>query len=216
MARGGRGGGGGRSGGGFRGSSFRGGYHRRGRSSPISVILGIILLVFVGITESCGGNSAVYSDSKLEAAASAQYESSFRQTDAPEDALLLYFVEYDDDQEFYYIAWVGDHIRDESYDLLGDNSTKLGRILLQEVDSLYTFSLSEDLTASVTRLAEELQKIPGSHHTCDEDRSDCPSGLINLSDHDLDEASINQAIWAFTEATDIPLVLVVEDAEDIF
>lgn len=214
MARGGRGGG--RSGGGFRSSGSRGGYHGRGSSNPIAAILSIILLVIAEIIPSCGGNSAVYSESKLEAAASAQYESSFRQTDAPEDGLLLYFVEYDDDQEFYYIAWVGDHIRDESYDLLGDNSTQLGQILLQEVDALYTFSLSEDLTTSVTRLGEALQQIPGSHHTCDDDRSGCPSGLINLSDQDLDGTAIHQAILAFTEATGIPLVLVVEDAEDIF
>ena len=43
-----------------------------------------------------------------------------------------------------------------------------------------------------------------------------PSHLVNLSTLDLTESTVNDALTRFTDATGIPAVIVVDEAEDVF
>lgn len=228
-----RGGGGGGRGGGFRGGGFRGvsrggghavhhhyrpgGPHRQEEGCLGSVLFLPIVLFLLLITLTGNTTTGSYNDQDIEDYASTQYNKAFLGTESYEDNLLLTFVVWDDRSDYSYIAWVGDHIKNQTYNLLGGNSTVLGLTLDRYVQYGYEDTLSDDLSRAVTALAGEIaQASPDGSYLCQEDRSLTQSGLVNNSELVLDEAILTEALYAFTEQTGIPIVLVVEDAEDVF
>jgi len=228
MARG--GGGGGRSGGGFRGGGFRGGgfgahhYGHRNTSrfgtcaSRLNLLfLPIWLLLLILVQCSNIPQNVSYDESRFEAFAGSQYDQAFSDSAAYEDNLLLAFLVYEDRSDFSYMTWVGDHIRSETFALLGGNETLLGQTLENEIAYGYGPTLSTDLEQVLDTLAAGIiDASPEGSHTCMEDHSGTGSYLINNSELALHSSRLNNALTDFTERTGIPIVLVVEDAADIF
>lgn len=218
MARG--GGGGGRGGGG----GFRGGSHGRsgGYSRPMTTvekILFVPLMILIFIITYIGeySDNSRYSETKLEAFCESQYHEAFQHTDSYEDNLLLTFVIYEDRYDYSYMTWVGDHINDETFAYLRGEGTALDDILGRNIGDGYTHTLASDLSFAIRDLADQIDEATeyGSY-TCSEGHSENPSGLRNRAAMALNEQLLNDAIDYFREQTGIPLVLVVEDASDIF
>lgn len=159
--------------------------------------------------------AVTYDEGKLESYASAQYDAAFSRYDAYEDDLLLTFVVWEDSSDYSYIAWVGDHISNEAFGLLGGNDTTLGQTLERYVQYDYEDTLSDDLSRALNAMASELGKLDGIY-TCVEDHTGTPSAFVNESGLRLDETMLDQAVRDFTERTGIPFVLVVADAEEVF
>lgn len=216
MARGGRAGG--RSGGRSRGRSFRRGHHAHGgrRSTPGGLARAMVMLVIAMIINVLEPRLE-YNEAALEQCAAQHYEQVFGKSEAYEDNLVLTFVVWPDNCDYSYITWVGDHVNDTTYDLLGGNESYLGQTLSREISESYEYSLCEDLEQTLALLAEQIRTCsPKGCYTCDEDHSGTGSVLINNSRVSLHENRLQSALDAFTEAMGIPIALVIEDAETLF
>lgn len=228
MAR--AGGGGGRVGGGFRGGGFRASgiaAHRHShrntpqfsaRTSQLRLLfLPIWLLILILVQCSNMPQRVSYDESRFEAFASRQYDQVFSDSAAYEDNLLLALLVYEDHRDFSYMTWVGDHICGETFGLLGGNETLLGQTLENEIGYGYGSSLSTDLEHTLDALADGITALsPEGSHTCTEDHSGTDSYLVNNSALALHSSRLNNALADFTQRTGIPIVLIVEDAVDIF
>lgn len=221
MARGGGGGGRGGGGRGGRGHS-RAGVHSRSNSvesSPLEAVIAFAVIFMIAILIEIVNYSEgeIYSETKLETFCQQQYDAAFSDMDTYEDNLLLTIVVYEDRYDYSYMTWVGDHINDETFEYLQGEGTELDDILARSIKSDYTHTLASDLSFAIRNLAEQIDEATeyGSY-TCTEGHKENPSGLRNLSDMDLNETLLNGTIDDFREQTGIPLVLVVEDAGDIF
>lgn len=165
------------------------------------------------------GLSVQYDENTFQDYANAQYEAAFGQSSAYEDNILLVFLTEDEDYyDYCYIAWVGDHIETEINYLFGSDDTELGQAISDCVNtSSYKYSLDSDLAHVVKAMEDHILSLglPASF-LCDEDRSGVRSCLVNDSSLDLTEDTVNDALQSFTDATGIPIVIVVEDMTDVF
>ena len=90
--------------------------------------------------------------------------------------------------------------------------------LLKDTKDYYENSLDEDLAKimrTMTRKAERLNLGTSFYDEYSHENSP-QSHLINNTDLKLTEKTVNDALASFTEETDIPVVIVVEDMEDVF
>lgn len=227
---GGNSGGGGR--GGFGGGGFSvgsgGGYHRSGflgGGGCCSGFFGTIIFVVVALFLMIGSffgkvdiNLDRYNEEKFQDFANSQYEAEFGRSSAYEDNLLITVLTQDDYSTFYYIAWVGDHVEQEINALLGNNSTVLGQLMDNHISQTnYKYSLDADLARVMQALTAEVQSLGlEDSFACSENHAQVKSHLTNRSQLDLTESTVNDALTVFTDATGIPVVVVVEDMDDVF
>lgn len=183
----------------------------------VIVVVMIIGLLGSTVMELVNGGSVRYDEASLQQYADSQYAQAFGGT-AYEDNLLIVFLTDPDGYDFTYIAWVGDHIAPEISDLLGDNSTELGRAMASYIsDTDYTYSLDTDLARVIKVIGQKIKDMDLSgSFTCQETNADAQSRLINRTDLPMTEETVNQALGKFTEITGIPCVIVVEEAEAVF
>lgn len=214
MARGGRGGG---RGGGARGG--RGGHHGRGGGIkiPDRFAIPLMILLFLFGILSDGGSTAEYEESTFRSYTAGQYDQAFGSSTAYEDNLLIAVAVSGDNYEFHYLAWVGDHVKDGIYDLLGGNDAALGEAMNTFVSRDYEATMTSDLVQVMTRMTQRIEeKGLGGSFSCQEERSGVESHLVNRSQLSIDEAAVNAALADFTARTGIPVVVVVEDMTDLF
>lgn len=190
------------------------------------IIIGLFILFLViyimlpaGNTEITFNDSDGYNEELFQDYTNSQYEKEFGSSDAYEDNLLItVLVEDEEYYNFYYIAWVGDHIDTEINWMMGDNDTELGRAMTSSIsETNYKYSLDSDLAAVMKTMTEEIQALGlESSFICDEDHAQVKSHLTNHTSLDMTEETVNDALTAFTDATGIPVVIVVEDMDDVF
>lgn len=238
---GGRGGGfsgGGSHGGNFGGGAPRGGHHggvhfggfypvhrhRRvgclGGALQTILIVGVfVLFLCLTMCSSSGGITVIsYDEETFQDYADQRYSEIFGDTEAYEDNLLIVFLTDDEYYDFYYIAWVGDHIDSDIRGMLGDNDTELGSAMSRCInDSNYKYSLDSDLALVLDTMAEKITALNlTSSYICSEDHSAAPTALVNYSDVELTEATVFDSLQDFTDSTGIPVVIVVDEIENVF
>lgn len=184
-------------------------------------ILAVVLLisvVFSGISEISQGGTVRYNEQALQAYADGQYAEIFADSAYEDNILLVVLTEDENAYDYYYIAWVGDHIAGEVHWLFGDDRSYLGRVMDSNIsDTNYTYSLDSDLGRVITAMAQEMQEMAlPSNHICQEDRSQAPSRLYNYTALPMTEETVNYALEQFTSRTGIPCSIVVADMEDVF
>lgn len=201
-------------------------------AAMMPIILVIFLIAFV--TSCVGGNVHVeygdggyyegsvsvdlYDEETFQDFANEQYEKAFGALDSYEDNLLIVFLTAEDRSEYAWIAWVGDHIATDISWMLGDEDTELGEALSQCInDTDYKYSLDSNLADVMRTMTKQIQALNlESSFNCDEERIDYSSHLTNYSELPMTEQTVNDALVAFTDATGIPAVIVVEDMTDVF
>ena len=220
------------------GPRWGGGWHRRpyygGGGGCLGGLLGIILvpliiivvlLSFVGNSVSLlfGGNGSgmtivSYDENTFQTYADTCYAAEFGNSTAYEDNILLVFLTDEECYDYYYIAWVGDHIVTDINYLFGNNQTALGRVITANVNNQsYMYSLDSNLAAVVNKMAELIEEYPlNSSFTCKENHIQVESHLTNKTDLPMTEETLNAALRDFTDRTGIPLVIVVDDMVDVF
>lgn len=231
---GGRGGAGGGFGGGHHGGPHMGHYRPYRRhygcfgglfSSVIMIILAVFLLIggafsYIGSSFSTIAQGGVvrYDEETFQDHADALYAAEFGSSSAYEDNLLISFLVDGDNSGYYYVAWVGDHIATDINYLLGSNDSALGRAMAGGINnSNYKYSLDSNLAQVISTVSAQITDLElDSSFTCTEEHAQVTSHLTNRSSVALTEATVNDALTGFTEATGIPVVLVVEDMEDVF
>ena len=216
---------------------FYGGFYRRPYfyggggclGGLIGMIFGPIIMIFMAVmlilgffgtavTEVSQGGSIVYSESAFQDYADSQYAREFGSSTAYEDNLLLVFLTDEDEQGYAYIAWVGDHIAPEINYLFGGNGSDLGAAMDASINtSNYKYSLDSNLAMVVSQMEKKVLALGlDTAYTCGETHVQVKSHLTNHTDLSLTQATVNDALERFTASTGIPLVIVVEEAEEVF
>ncbi len=190
---------------------------------PIIMLLfcGIFLFAFIGesVSNVSNGGQVVYDEATFQNYANTQYAAAFGDSSAYEDNLLLVFLTNEEADGYYTIAWIGDNVKSEISNMFGDETSKYGTAVLGNINSeYYAYSLDSNLAAVVDSMAAHIARLGlESSFRTQSDRSATPeSRLINYTAHPISGQTVETSIDSFTEQTDIPLVIVVEDMEVVF
>lgn len=150
--------------------------------------------------------------------ANEQYEREFGNSTAYEDNLLLVVLTDEEYYDYYYIAWVGEHIATDINYMLGNNDTELGQTMEECIsDTNYKYSLDSDLSVVMDSMRKQILELGlESSYSCNENHAQIQSHLTNHTDIPMTEETVNTALERFTQETGIPVVIVVEDMADVF
>ena len=184
------------------------------------MIVGVMLMAMVGsaLTNVSNGGIISYSEEAFQDYANTEYYKAFGNSKATEDNILIVVLTNEESDGYYCIAWVGDKIKDSINRMFGDETTAFGQSIIASVNDYYAYSLDSNLAMVMTTMTEKVadlgldtsfkkiyshEKSPASH-------------LVNYTELSMTEETVNDALVAFTEETDIPVVIVVEDMEAVF
>ena len=191
--------------------------------APIILILLAVALVFGNLSAAfadvAAGGSIRYSEEVFQDYADAQYRAEFGSSTAYEDNILIVVLTDEGEHTGYYcIAWVGDHINSNINMMFGDETTAFGRAMYTyvNVDS-YKYSLDSNMAQVAEKMTQEIKGLNlNSSFKCDEEHVQVTSHLTNKTELPMTEDTVNRALQEFTEQTGIPMVIVVEEAEEVF
>ena len=188
----------------------------------------IIILVFVGVfaslmfgsvvTDIQRGGSVVYDEATFQDYADMRYAEEFGESTAYEDNMLLVFLVNEQADEYYTIAWCGYNINSRITDMFGNEYTDYGQAVQSSIPAYYEHSLSQNLASVVDKMAGRIERLglSTSFIETDDHTSMTASHLVNHSRLSLSEQTIERALRDFTKQTDIPIVIVVDDVENVF
>lgn len=190
------------------------------------LIMPIIILIFATtlLTSAFGsfyrvsqGGVIGYNETKMQRYANEQYAKEFGDSSAYEDNILIVFLVNEECDGYNTIAWVGDNIAYDINYMFGDEYTEFGVKMLQNIPDYYEFSLSSNLASVANGMANKIERLNTSSFISETDQSlMTESHLTNLSNISLNDNTVNAALLDFTERTEIPIVIVVDDIEDVF
>ena len=177
-------------------------------------LIGSVFGSFVRVSQ---GGHIGYNEREMQEFANLQYAKEFGDSTAYEDNILLVFLVNEKRDGYNTIAWVGDNITGEINHMFGNEYSEYGIEVLSNVPDYYEYSLSGNLAATVEGMAKRIALLETSVFKNESDRSErTESHLTNLSSLSLNDNTVNVALLEFTENTDIPIVIVVEDLKDVF
>ena len=194
----------------------------------VPVILGLFLLFFLisafpsffGATSSQPETGYVtYDEIVFQDYAEDQYIAEFGSSTAYEDNLLIVFlVEEYSYYDFYYIAFTGDHITESIDNMLGNNQTDLGVAMNAHIAApSYKYTLDKNLAQVISQMEREIKALSlDSSFDCHEDHVQVSSHIVNKTNLPITEETVNKALESFTASTGIPIVIVVENMEEVF
>ena len=211
---------------GFRRPYYGGGGCLGGMLGAIIAPIFVLMFLFVWFGSMAGSCSYVevetnetpaYSADAIGDYADEQYAAAFGLTDDYEDHMLLVFLTEPECYDYYYIAWVGDHVKEDVAELLGNNQTALGRALGASVNAQsYEYSLDRDLAKVFSHLADQITSLAlDGNHSCGTPDNSVNSHVVNRTTLPLSEQTLNEALEDFTQKTGISTVVVVEDMSDV-
>lgn len=184
-------------------------------------VLGVFLVTYIGsaITAVQQGGIVQYDENKFQDYADACYAAEFGGSTSYEDHILItVLVDPEGLTDYYYIAWVGDHIATDISNMMGGNETALGRAMMNAINERsYKYSLDSNLAAVMETMTKQVQALGlGSSFKCSENHDAVSSHLTNKSSLSLTAATVDAALSEFTQATGISVVIVVDEMEAVF
>ena len=190
---------------------------------PIIIILALVVVLFgvVGsaISNVVNGGSIYYDEQVLQQYADDQYAAEFSSYSNYENNLLIVFLTNEEADGYYAIAWVGDNIHGNISNMFGDETTAFGRVVQGTVNrEYYAYSLDSNLASVMEQMGERIEQLGlnSSFRTQLESQNPAPSHLTNKSSLSLTNETVDNALKAFTEKTDISTVIVVDTMENVF
>ena len=184
-------------------------------------VLGAFFLSTItsAITAFQQGGIVQYDEEKFQDYADACYAQEFGKSTTYEDHILItVLVNPENYTEFYYMAWVGDHVATQINYQFGGNDTELGRAMLGCVNqNNYKYSIDSNLAQVMEVMTVNVQALGlADSFKCQESHASIPSHLTNKSALSLTASTVDTALAEFTEATGISVVIVVDEMEDVF
>ena len=184
----------------------------------ISLVVSLFGSVGSSISNVANGGQVVTDDRTMEEYANQQYAIEFKDTVEYEDNILIVFLVDEKREDFYTMAYVGYNIREEIDDMFGGKYTEYGQEILGNLKSYYENSLSRALQDTVNGMTDNIVNLRLPSSFIEEKGS--PAGYVshvtNHSTLEVNEETINTALKSFTTETDIPIVIVIDDMEDVF
>lgn len=191
--------------------------------APLIIFATAVMLIIYSFSSSLSvvsqGGVMEYDENVFQDYANEQYEKIFGDSNSYEDNLLIVFLTNEECDNYYCIAWVGDHIKKDINYMFGNESTDFGRAINSSVNSSsYKYSLDSNLAHAMETMTEKvsLKNSNSGSFTCNEDHTPLNSQLYNYTDLDLTTETVETALVSFTETTEIPVAIVVEDMSDVF
>ena len=190
--------------------------------APIILLLIGVMLIFSVLGSSIStvakGGEFLYDETVMQDYANQQYAIEFSDSSAYEDNILLIFLADEERTGYYTIAWVGDNIATEINYMFGDEYTAYGVEMLSSIPEYYKNSISKNLASVVDGMATRIVKLPlGSSFEKESDQSEMiESHLTNHSHLAINEETVNASLLDFTKETDIPMVIVVDEIDNVF
>lgn len=159
-----------------------------------------------------------YNEEQFQDYADAQYAAEFGNLSAYEDNILLVFLTDKDYYDYYYIAWVGDHIVTDINYMFGNEYTELGKAISASVNtSSYKYSLDSNLAQAVDTMTQKIEALElETSFYCSEEHAEPVSHLVNKTEIPMTAETVNKSLEAFTEETGISIAVVVDDMENVF
>ena len=217
---------------------FFGGWYRRpyyyGGGGCLGGLLGVLLLPIVlvlivsimltsivgsAIANVANGGTIYYNEKVFQQYADDQYAAEFSKYDNYEDNLLIVFLTNEENDGYYCIAWVGDNIHSNIYNMFGDETTTFGRVVQGSVNrEYYKYSLDSNLADVMDQMGARIEalNLKSSFRTPHDTQNPPVSHLTNHTSLALTEETVNASLERFTEKTDIPTVIVVDTMENVF
>lgn len=180
----------------------------------VSLIVGSLSGAFLEVSK---GGTIRYDENEFQDYADAQYAEIYGDYEAYDDNILIVVAtESEEYWDYAYMVWIGDHLNTTVYEKFDTRST-LGNSMDRRINSSsYKYSLDSDLAKVVDDMKVSLTSV-SNPYTCHETRdADVPSKFVNKTDMNLTAKTVEDSLNAFTDETDIPISIVVEDAEEIF
>ncbi len=188
----------------------------------LAVSIFMVVAILISLVGSIGNKTIAYDEETFHTYADEQYQAAFGEESAYEDKMLIVFAAYDERDEYDCIAWVGDHLHRSIRNMMGDENTTFGRIMLDSVNNAnYTYSLGQNLADAVDELSLEIQsKITSgavsSVFTCKEAvHAEGTSHVVNKTNLELSDL-LDEALVRFTDDTGIEMVIVIDEASEVF
>ena len=190
---------------------------------PIVMMLmvGVMLFAMVGssISNVANGGTIYYDEAVFQKYADDQYAAEFSLYSNYENNILIVFLTNETADGYYTIAWVGDNIHTDINYMFGDETTVFGRTVQGSINSeYYAYSLDSNLATVMNHMAKRIEELEleSSFNVEKEAKNPPVSHITNHTSISLTEGTVNDALLAFTEKTDIPVVIVVETMEKVF
>ena len=184
------------------------------------LLVGVMMFGMIGssLANVANGGIISYSEEKFQDYANTEYYKAFGNSKATEDNILIVVLTNEESDGYYCIAWVGDNINDNINRMFGDDTTAFGQSVIASVNDYYAYSLDSNLAMVMTTMTEKVTDLNlSSSFKKNYNHENSPaSHLVNYTDLPMTEETVNDALVAFTEETDIPVVIVVEDMETVF
>lgn len=185
------------------------------------VVAGMFLFGVIGSSFStvANGGRVIYDEATFQNYANTRYASAFGASSAYEDNLLLVFLTNEEADGYYTIAWIGDNVKTEISNMFGDETTEFGVVVLGNINSeYYAYSLDSNIAAVVDTMASHISRLGlDSSFKKPSDRSTMTAPeFINNTSLAMTKATVEDSLVEFTNATGIPIVIVVEDMEEVF
>ena len=182
------------------------------------LVVGVMLMTFVGsaVTNVANGGIISYDEATFQTYAKKEYNKAFGDSDATEDNILIVVLVNEESRGYYYLPWGGSNIVDEVSELFA-----VGADFDQSMDGIqdyYAYSLGDDLARVMRTMTRKIGNLnlESSFYDKYSHENSPESHLVNNTELSITEKTVNDSLVAFTEATDIPVVIVVEDMEDVF
>ena len=220
------------------GPHFGGWYHRPyyygGGGGCLGGLLGILLLPIIlllvvsvllvsivgsAISNVANGGSVYYDEQVFQQYADEQYAAEFSSYSNYENNILLVFLVNEEADGYYALAWVGDNVHNSINYMFGDESTAFGQVVRGSINrEYYAYSLDSNLANVMDQMGNRIDSLGlASSFRIEKENTNPPtSHLTNHSTLNLTEETVNDALKAFTEKTDIPTVIVVDTMENVF
>ncbi len=189
----------------------------------IIIVISLISTIFGSVGNSFNniknGGSIIVDYDVMESYACEQYDIEFADAVYPGDNILILFLVDEECEGFQTIAIVGSNVDTKIDKMFGNETTEFGRAMLGNIkESGYRNSLSKNLAAVVDEMAGKIANLSLSQSFVDDMGSpgDYNSHVVNKSNVAVSDVTINRALADFTNETDIPITIVIDDYEDVF
>lgn len=159
-----------------------------------------------------GGGQHYYDEQTFSDYANKHYYSEFGDSTSSEENILLIFLINEERNGYDSIAWVGDDIPTDVYMMFGGEGTEYHYHMQNNILNDYRYSLSKNLATVIDKMADEITNAGIAYSN----GSDSQSGVRNYTELDINKNTITNALNKFTEETNIPIVLVIDDVEDVY
>lgn len=177
----------------------------------------MIMSVFGSLFRVSQGGKIAYNEPKLQEFANVQYAKEFGDSSAYEDNILIVFLANEKRDGYYTIAWIGDNVSNEINEMFGNEYTAFGIEMLQNIPDYYEYSISKNLASVVDGMADRIERLNVDSFENKSNHSNMTkSHITNLSSIEINDQTINSSLLDFTERTEIPIVIVVEDMDEVF